>query len=182
MTQETPLTPAQLTQEGKTAYEREEYEAAARAFEAAERGYAALGDALNAAEMANNRSVTLLQMGNAQASLDAVGNTPEVFAQAKDTRRHAMALGNKAAALAELGQREEAEKLYWECARLLNEIGETALRASVLQAISRLQMRSGRVMEAVASMQSGLEQVEKPSWIQKMLKKLLQIPNRMLNR
>lgn len=182
MSQDQPLTPEQLNQEGKTAYEREEYEQAARAFEAAERGYSAAGDALNAAEMANNRSVALLQGGNAQGALEAVGNTPEVFAQVKDTRRHAMALGNKAAALAELGQREEAEKLYWESARLLNEIGETALRASVLQAISRLQMRSGRVMEAVASMQSGLEQVEKPSWIQRMLKKLLQIPSRLLNR
>jgi len=177
-----PLTPEQLSQEGKAAYEREEYEQAASAFEAAERGYAAAGEALNAAEQANNRSVALLQAGNAQAALDAVGETAGVFAQAGDTRRHAMALGNKAAALAGLGQREEAEKLYWESARLLNDIGETELRASVLQAISRLQMRSGRYMEAVASMQSGLEQVEKPSWVQRLLKKLLQIPARMLNR
>lgn len=182
MSQEQPLTPEKLQQEGKTAYEREEYEEAVRAFEAAERGYAAAGDPLNAAEMANNRSVTLLQMGDAQGALNAVGNTPDIFAEAKDTRRHAMALGNKAAALAELGNREEAEKLYWESAKLLNEIGETALRASVLQAISRLQMRSGRMMEAVASMQSGLDQVEKPSFTQRMLKKLLQVPIKMLNR
>ena len=176
------LTPDQLNQQGKTAYEREEYEEAARTFEAAERGYTVAGDALNAAEMANNRSVALLQAGNPQAALDAVSQTPEVFIQAGDTRRHAMALGNKAAALAGLGNREEAEKLYWESARLLEEIGETALRASVLQAISRLQMRSGRYMEAVASMQSGLDQVEKPSLVQRFLKKLLQIPSRMLNR
>ena len=176
------LTPDQLNQQGKTAYEREEYEEAARAFEAAERGYTTAGDPLNAAEMANNRSVALLQAGNPQGALDAVNPTPEVFIQAGDTRRHAMALGNKAAALAGLGNREEAEKLYWESARLLDEIGETALRASVLQAISRLQMRSGRYMEAVASMQSGLDQVEKPSLTQRFLKKLLQIPSRMLNR
>lgn len=182
MSQDQTLSPAQLNQEAKAAYEREDYEQAIRTFEAAERGYTAAGDPLNAAEMANNRSVSLLQSGNAQGALDAVGNTADIFAEAKDTKRQAMALGNKAAALAELGQREEAEKLYWESARLLNEVGETALRASVLQAISRLQMRSGRVMEAVASMQSGLEQVEKPSWTQKLLKKLLQVPQRMLNR
>jgi tetratricopeptide (TPR) repeat protein len=182
MSQEQPLTPEELNQEGKTAYEREEFEQAARAFEAAERGYAAAGDSLNAAEMANNRSVALLQGGDAQGALDAVGTTPEIFAQAQDTRRHAMSLGNKAAALAGLGNREEAEKLYWESARMLNEIGDTELRASVLQAISRLQMRSGRYMEAMASMQSGLDQVEKPNWIQRLLKKLLQIPTRMLNR
>lgn len=182
MSQELSLTPTQLNQEGKSAYEREEYEQAARAFEAAERGYAAAGDPLNAAEMANNRSVSLLQNGDAQGALDAVGTTVEVFAQAKDTRRQAMALGNQAAALAGLGKREEAEKLYWESARLLNDIGETALRASVLQAISRLQLRSERYMEAVASMQSGLDKVEKPSWTQRFLKKLLQIPSRLMNR
>ena len=182
MSDEQPLAPEQLNQEGKAAYEREEFQEAARAFEAAEHGYSAAGDALNAAEMANNRSVVLLQAGESQAALDAIGSSVEIFSQAGDTRRHAMALGNKAAALAGLGNREEAEKLYWESARLLNEIGETELRASVLQAISRLQMRSGRYMEAVASMQSGLDQKEKPTLVQRFLKKLLQIPSRLLNR
>jgi tetratricopeptide (TPR) repeat protein len=176
------LTPEELDREGNAAYEREDFEEAAQLFEAAEQGFAAAGDLLKAAEMANNRSVVLLQAKETQAALAAVGNTPEVFAQAGDTRRHAMAVGNKAAALAGLGNREEAEALYWESARLLKEIGEMELRASVLQAISRLQMRSGRYMEAVASMQSGLDQVEIPSITQRFLKKLLQFPSRILNR
>ncbi len=175
-------TAQQLCQEAKEAYEREEFIEAANAFERAAVSYQASGDMLSAAEMANNRSVALLQAGEAQAALEAVGNTPETFAEAGDVRRQAMALGNKAAALAALNRTEEAEKLYWESARLLEDIGERELRASVMNSISRLQMRGGRYMEAVASMQSGLEQVKKPNLTQRLLKKLLDIPSQLLRR
>lgn len=176
------LSPEQLNEEGKAAYEREEYLEAAEAFEAASKGFVTSGDILAAAEADNNRSVTLLQAGEAESALEAVGNTPEIFAEANDTRRHAMALGNKAAALAALNRREDAEKIYWKSARLLEEVGDTELRASVMNAISRLQMRSGRLMEAMTSMQSGLEKTDNLNIIQRILKKLLQILGRLLNK
>ena len=176
------LTPQQLSKEGKVAYDREDFLEAAQAFEAAASGFASNGDSATAAEMANNRSVSLLQAGETHAALDAVGDTHEIFAEINDTRRQAMALGNKAAALAALDHHEEAEDLYRESARLLGEIGETELRATVMQSISKLQMRSGRYMEAIASMQSGLDEVERPSITQRLLKKLLQAPFNLLNR
>jgi len=176
------LSPEQLNEEGKAAYEREEYLEAAKAFEAAAKGFISSGDILAAAEADNNRSVTLLQAGEAESALEAVGNTPETFADANDMRRQAMALGNKAAALAALNRREDAEKAYWESARLLEEVGDTELRASVMNAISRLQMRSGRYLEAITSMQSGLDKTDKLSITQRILKKLLQILGRLLNK
>ena len=133
-----------------------------------------------AAEMANNRSVTLMQSGLAAEALEAVGNSADIFQQAGDQKQQALALGNQAAALADLGQKEQAETTYWESAKILAEIGEQDLRASVLQSISRLQMRNGRYLEAVASMESGLEQVEKPSLSQRFLKKLLKVPSKMM--
>ncbi len=179
---DTPMTPQEYVEEGKTAYEQEDFDGAVEAFLAAERGFLANQDELMAAEMANNRSVVLLQIGEAQAALEAVEHTPQVFSQANDDLRHAMALGNQAAALAALDQREQAEKTYWESAQILGEIGESDLRASVLQSISKLQMRSGRFMQAVASMESGLDQVEKPNFSQRIIKKLLRIPSSMLNK
>ena len=62
---------------------------------------------------------------------------------------------------------EEAEKLYWEAAGIFGEIGEKDLRATVLQSISRLQLGGGRFMEAIASMESGINEVEKPSFTQR---------------
>lgn len=181
MTTNETLSPQQLEAEGKAAFQREEYEEAALSFEAAQTAFLAQDDGINAAEMANNRSVALLQAGQANAALEAVGDTPIYFAGLDDKRRQAIALGNKAAALAAMGDTQTAETVYWESARLLKEIGETDMRASVMQAISRLQLKTGRAMEAMASMQSGLDEVKKPSITQRLLKRLLRVPFRMLN-
>ncbi len=176
------ITPAQLARDGKTAFEKQDYPQAAAAFQAAENGFRASGDDLNAAEMANNRSVALLQNDDSQAALEAVMGTAEIFAESGDRKRQALSLGNQAAALGALGRKEEAEKLYWEAAQILKELGEDDMRASVLQSISRLQMGSGRYMEAIASMESGIEGIQKPSLTQRMLKKLLSIPGKLMNR
>ena len=173
---------AEAVLEAQQAYELEEYLRAAEHFQAAQRSYQETGEETLAAEMANNRSVSLLQAGMAQEALVAVGDTPAWFDAQGDRKRYAMALGNKAAALAALDQKAEAEKIYWEAAQVLDQMGEKDLRASVLNSISRLQMGEGRYMEAIASMESGLEQVEKPSFTQRMLKRLLKVPGKLLNR
>ena len=175
-------TPEQLAEQGKALYERQDYFGAADLFGKAGSGHLAAGDALSAVEMDNNRSVALLMAGDFRGALEAAGETASVFGLAGDTRRQAMALGNRAAALEKLGKTEEAESLYWESARLLGEIGEKDLRASVLQSISKLQVRKGRYVEAISSMEGGLEGAEKLSFTQRLLKRLIRFANRLLNR
>lgn len=174
--------PSDLAESGKKHYEREDYIQAAEAFAASAAGFRTAEDALSAAEMDNNRSVALLQAGEYQAALDAAARTDKTFASAGDTRRQAQALGNQAAAMAGLGRKQDAEDLYWKSAQLLEACGEKDLRATVLQAISRLQLGEGRYMQALASMESGLEGVPKPSLAQRLLKRLLKIPGKLLNR
>lgn len=174
--------PEQLTQQGKELYEQEEYNEAAAIFAQSAEAYRAADDALTAAEMDNNRSVALLMAGRAQEALDAVGDSPELYAEAGDTRRQALALGNRAAALAKLNKKEEAEKIYWESARLLGEIGENDIRGSVLQAISKLQLGGGRYMEALSSMEAGLDQSRRLSFTKRILKRLVGIPRKLINR
>lgn len=175
-------TPDQLAEEGKALFAREAYLEAAKAFKEAEEGYQSAGEKISAAEMANNRCVALRQAGEYEAALTAVEGTADIFAEANNVRRQAMAFGNKAAVLADLGQVEEAEALYWQSVQLLDEIGESRLRSSVMQSISKLQLRSGRHIEAVTSMKAGLDQVEKPNFTQRMLKKLIDIPFNWFNR
>ncbi|MDH5507226.1 MAG: hypothetical protein OEZ02_08405 [Anaerolineae bacterium] len=175
-------TPQELNQAGKSAYQSGDYLAAAQAFEAAAAGFSAQGLPLDAAEMANNQSVSLLQAGEAQAALDALAGSEAAFASAGDIHRQAMAIGNQAAALDALGQLPEAEAAYLRSAELLQQSGDEQLRANVIQSISRVQMRSGRQLEALATMQAGLDSIEKPSLRQRMLKKLLKAPFKLLNR
>jgi tetratricopeptide (TPR) repeat protein len=174
--------PQDLAKEGKSFYNRGEYQAAAQAFEAAAQQYRLAKDTLNAAEMANNCSVAHLQADDAQAALNAVQGTDDIFAQAGDIRRQGMALGNQAAALEALDRLEEAAETYLRAADVLKQAGEDKLRADVMQSLSMLQFRSGKQLQALASMKSGIDGIEHPSAKQKLIKNLLRVPFEMLNK
>ncbi|MGE5222768.1 MAG: tetratricopeptide repeat protein [Omnitrophica WOR_2 bacterium] len=176
------LNPEELAAEGKVAYQNKKYTEAAQVFQAAQNAYMAKGDTIQAGEMANNRSVALLQGGDAQAALLAVEGTDIIFASAGDRRRQAMALGNRAAALGKLGRTGEAIADYEQAADLFQQIGEHDLRSSVLKSISNLQLLTGRPLESIGMAQAGLSEIEKPNLVQRLLKKFIQIPLRWLLR
>lgn len=179
---ESVLTPKQLEKEAQAAYQRGEYSTAADAYAAARQGYLAAGEALAAAEMANNACVSYLQAENGQAALDSVLGSDEVFAQAGDLKRQGMALGNQAAALEMLERNDEAIQTYLRAGEVLQQAGEDQLRLQLMQSLSMLQFELGRRLEALASMQSGLEEVRRPSPKQMFLKKLIHIPFDMMNK
>ena len=173
--------PEQLVNEAKDSYRRGDYSSAARAFTAASESYLTAGEALKAAEIANNASVAYLKAGETQASLQAVDGTPQIFAEAGDLRRQGMALGNQAAALEACGRLNEAADLYQQSADTLKQAGEDQLRANVMQSLSALQLRTGRQLEALASMSAGLEDLKHPNPKQSLLKRLLRIPFKMID-
>ncbi len=177
-----PLNPKQLIAEGNAAYQRRDYLTAAQTFAAAAESYLTLGNKLQAAESANNASVAYLQAGDPQSSLESVGDTPEIFAEAGDLRRQGMAFGNQAAALEACDRLAEAAELYQHSADILKQAGEDKLRANAMQSLSALQLRSGRQLEALATMSAGLEDIKHPNPKQSLLKRLLRIPFRMLDR
>jgi len=166
------FSPQELESQGKAAYKQADYISAARAFTDAAGAYAAHGDPLMAAEMKNNLGVTLLQDKQAQAALEVVTGTEMVFSTAGDLRRQGMALANQAAALEALRRREEALVIYQTSAEILEKAGEKDLRADVLRAAAGLQARRGKMSDAVITMQSSLMGLEKPTFKQRILKKL----------
>jgi tetratricopeptide (TPR) repeat protein len=176
------LNPEEQTEQAKKSYQQGDYQTAAQQFQAAAQAYRDQGKQALAAEMANNQSVAHLQDDDAQAALDCVLGTDKVFEQVGDKLKLAMALGNQAAAQEALGRLEEAETNYVRSADLLKELGEDELRAQVMKSISGVQMRSGRQLEALASMQAGVSGLKKPTLAQRWLKKLLDLPSKFLNR
>ena len=175
------LSPFELTKEAKSAYQKKDFATAARLYEAARQGYLSENNPLMTAEIANNLSVSLLQGGENMAALQAVEGTEEIFRQARDFKREAIALGNLAAALEALNRLDEAEQRYWQAANIFKELGENELRLPLMQSISRIQLRSGRQLQAVASMYSGIENIKSPTRTQKLLKRLLEIPIQLIN-
>lgn len=174
-------TPEQLVREAKAAYARGDYPAAARLFNAARAGFAGRSDHLSAAETANNASVAYLRADDAEQALAMAEGTPEIFAQAGDLQRQGMALGNLGAALEALERYEEALEAYTESAHVLELAGADQLRADVMTSLSQLQFNLGRRLQALASMQSGMEGVRRPNPKQALIKRLLNIPFEMLS-
>lgn len=174
--------PQKLEKKGKAAFKNGNYNEASQLFLKAREAYLVSEEYLAAAEMANNQSVALLQSGNADAALEVVSGTDEIFAEAGDRHRQALALGNKAAALEEIGSLDAAAEAYETSATILKEIGENDLRASVMQSLSAVQLKQGRQLQALATMQSGLENVQRPNPKQRVVKKLLQIPFNFMTR
>jgi tetratricopeptide (TPR) repeat protein len=168
--------------EAKNAYLRKDFSAAADAYQAAAASFSSKGDELSAAEMKNNASVAYLQAGNAELALDSALITDQVFASVGDTRRQAIALGNQAAAYEALGQLEAAAKAYESSSDLLKLIGDKELRPTVMRSLSSIQLRLGRQMEALVTMQAGLNQIENPSLMQRLMKKIIQSPFNYFNR
>lgn len=174
------LNQAQVDKEAKDAYQRGDFETAAKLFQAAAQNYAAGGDKVNEAEMLNNCGVAYLRLGDGTAALKAVEATPATFAAAGDIRRQGLALGNLGDALESVGRKQEAADIYTQSAELLEQAGEEEMRAHVLQSLSKLQLKSGRQIEALATMEAGLEGFKKPSLKQRILKKLLRFPFKLM--
>jgi tetratricopeptide (TPR) repeat protein len=174
--------PEQLAKEGQRAYTRKEFRKAAQAFHAAASLYAEIGNNLAAAEQLNNASVAYLQSGDPSLALRTAAGTEETFAAADDIQRQAISLGNQAAALEALGELEDSVSLYEKSAELLKQCGDNELRVSVMQSLSAVQLRLGRQLEALASMQAGLENIPNPSIKQRLVKKILRAPLDFLGR
>jgi len=169
-----------LAQRAGALYQSGQYAPAADLYLQAAAAADLTGDALTAAEMRNNCSVARLQAGDASGALEVAEGTDEVFAAAGDLRRQAMALGNCASALDELRETARAETRYLAAIDLFERCGETEMRALLFKRLSALQMRSGRQVQAMASMQSALDGEAKLTPREKLLKGLLGKVFRML--
>ncbi len=170
----------QLEAEGKDYYQKKDYQAAVENFKAAAESYIAIGDELKAVEMKNNQSVTLLQDKKPQLAWDAVADTVDVFREAGDERRQAMALGNRAAASEVIRKFEDAIEDYQAAADIFEKLGENELRLNTMQSLSALQLRRGNSLEAISTMQAGVKNVKGLSLRQKLLKLLMKIPSKLM--
>jgi tetratricopeptide (TPR) repeat protein len=169
------LDPQQLAEQGKRAFAAEKFDQAVTVFTEAASVYEERQDTLNAAEMKNNLSVALLQTGRAQAAYDVAAGTDEIFAQAGDVKRQAMAIGNQAAALEALKKPDKALEAYERSAALFAEVGENGMRSMVLQSAAALKLKRGKVMDSALSMIGSVESTPKPNLLQRFLKFLLRI-------
>lgn len=126
-------------------------------------------DLINAAEMRNNLSVVLLELKKPEEALKNLQGTDQVFADAGDVKRQAMALGNMAAALQAQNKYDEALTLYESSAELFKNTDEKEMRSITLKKIADLQLKTGKQFQAMASLESSYDQQVKPNAKEKIL-------------
>lgn len=171
-----------LSESARKLYEHKDYQAAASKYEQAAALLRASGDLAGAAEMDNNRSVALAMAKDFRAAWEAAKGSETIFLEGGDSRRAGLACGNQAAALEGMGETRQALELYTKSADLLKTAGDSEARAFVLKALTALQARSGDPLSALASAQAAVNTGVKLSLREKMLKKLIDVPFRMLGK
>jgi len=90
-----------------------------------------------------------------------------------------MALANLASALEDLKRFDEALNLFNQSAALFKQISEKEMRAYVLQRISTIQLRQGKRIESLVSMDAALEEKRKLSMKDRLLRSLMGIIRRL---
>lgn len=177
MTDPTP-TPESSAQRALQDFRQGRFADAARGFQAARESFEQAGDVANAAEAANNLCVALLQARQPVEALRAVQGTPEVFDGLGDAQRAAQAVGNLASALEATGDLSAAEHAYQQALERFTNLKDREAQATILSSLSQLQLKRGRPLEALTTMQAGLDQKPRRSWRDRWVRRVLDLPSR----
>lgn len=174
--------PSDLKNSGIKLFHTDKFnEAAAKFTEAAEQ-YEAQGDVAAAAEMRNNLGVAHIAQKNYEAALDAVVGTPDVFRGLGDQLREAQSISNIANILENLNRLDEAAKLYEQAIAMFTELNERENRAACWKALSNVQVKQDKKLQALASMQAGLKLTPNLSARERTLKGLIDRAMGMINK
>jgi tetratricopeptide (TPR) repeat protein len=164
------LTPKGLAQQAEKAFREGNYLEAVIGFKEAATAYQDQGQTLLAAEMWNNCGVALVQLGQGDEALKVIQPTLTLLESEGDLERLGIAYGNLASALEVCGRYEEAQQAYLRSAELLEKCGKAELRLHALKALSQLQLKQGKQLQALATFQAALEDAPRLSLQQKALK------------
>ncbi len=174
--------PDAVAERALQAFRQGRFAEAAEGFGAARQAYAAAGDQSAEAEAANNLCVALLQAGRPDEALRAVEGTPETFDRLGDPARAAQALGNLASALEASGDLIAAERTYTRALQQFADLNDHQAQATILGSLSQLQLKRGRPLDALSTMQAGLEHKPRRGLRDRWVRRLLALPSRLLGR
>jgi tetratricopeptide (TPR) repeat protein len=176
------VSPSKVASQAKKAFKEKRYSDALGGFYAAREGYLLDQDELRAAEMSNNLCVVMLQIDRPNEALKIVEDTPALFLEKGDEAHAAMAYGNLASALEACGNIDGAVSALQEAIDGFRRIDDQENLLYSAKALSELQLRQGKALEAVATMQTGLENQKGLGLRRRLLRRLLDIPSRLIDK
>ena len=162
----------ELHNEGLRLFQEGLYDESAQRFSEAMEYFAEQGREVEVGE--------ILKQGRWDEALESLEEAHRLFVRLEDKSREAQALGNLASVYASLKRREDAEKSWSIAASLFQELGDRQKQGETLMALGTSLFKSKRRQEGLATYQSGMGLLEKPTLIQRFYRFLLMLQTRLL--
>jgi len=160
-------------------YREGRYEDASAKFAEAQAAFTAEGRAKDAAESANNRGVSWRQAARWPEAHAAFEEARAAFKSLGDVSGEGQVVGNMGSLADAEGTLDKAAEYYNEAIALLESVGEKDLAQATYAALSRLRMKQGNWLGAINTYEAGLAQVDRPSLMQRVLRRFLGVPRRL---
>lgn len=169
-----------LKDEGMKSYRDGRYEDAAAKFAEAQQAFVTANDQPAAAEALNNQGVCWRQAAKWDEAVAAFDEARAMFQTSGDKSGEGQVVGNLAALAESKNEKDRAAELYQEAIALFEEVGAKDLAKDTYTALSRLRLKQGNVMGAVNAFDAGLEQMDKPTLMQRVARKILRGPGKVI--
>ena len=171
---------AKLHALGITHFRAGRFEDAAQALAEAYAAAEAAGDRQRAAEILNDMGVTrreLAEWVQAEAALD---KAYLILVELGNVKGKAQVIGNLGSVYEGQERYEEAVDAYKQSATMFEQVGDSDSAMYAWQALSRLRLKQGQWLPAIAAYEEGIENLPDRSLKKGLLKRILRLPGGML--
>jgi len=170
----------ELKEEGLRLFQEGLYDEAAARFEQAQAMFAAEGNEIEVAEMANNLGVIHRLHGRWDEAIAALEEARAAFGRLGDRNREAQTLGNLGGLYASKGERDKAQEHLRRAADIFAELGDAQRRGETLLALGVQMWKTGDRSGGLTTYEAGLRTLERPTAGQKAVRGLLGLRTRLL--
>jgi tetratricopeptide (TPR) repeat protein len=178
----TNLQASDLHAQGQAQFRSKKYGDARRTFEKARELAEAAQNKPAVAEAANDLGVTYQQLKQYEMARKNLDTAISLFAELNDDVKRAQAMGNLGTLLAEMGKYREADMRLEQSAEVFHRLGDRQNESLTLKWLSRVHLKHWDFLGAIFAYERALERLEPLSPEQKLLRRILQIPMRILSR
>jgi tetratricopeptide (TPR) repeat protein len=172
--------PVQLHALGITHFRAGRFADAAQALAEAYALSEASGDRQRAAEILNDMGVTRRELAEWVQAEAALEKAYLIFVELGNVKGKAQVMGNMGSVLEGQERHEEAVDAYKQSARMFEQIGDSDSAMYAWQALSRLRMKQGQWLSAVAAYEEGIENLPDRSFKKGLLQRILRLPGGLL--
>jgi tetratricopeptide (TPR) repeat protein len=172
--------PRSWVDEGRTHYRQGEYELALSCLNRAYERFAENGDQSQLAEIANDLGVVYTVLRQWNQAEKWIGEAQAKFVEMNDYDGEAQTLGNMGSMHRARGDLRQAAAYFQLATDRFHLVGDPERRAMTLKALGMIRLRQLRFLQALATFEAALQCLPSPTFVQRLVLKIISLPLRAL--